>query len=319
MFAPLRGSRPGGLAPVRVGLSAPAGVVLLVCALALLLLSGGLLPPGRPRAALASALGQAHARWVDLQRAWVVATLPDGYRRLDEGAVTVYYPSGGEEESRAVARLAGRYLPQVAALLSAPAPRVTVVVVPSREAFGRALGWRYGLNAVGAYWRGVLWILAPSAWLDTAEPGWERRFAREGPVVHELAHLLLALQTGGKVPAWWDEGVAQHVEYRLTGFEWVVEGDGPEAGLYPLARLMEGFHALDDEALAYRQAALFVRFLAETRGERAIARVNGRLAAGWPLPEALRLEAGAPPEALERAWLAWLAERARGPEGFIPG
>lgn len=259
------------------------------------------------RGATALARRAVHARWVDAERAWAVAVHAAGYRRLDAGLVTVYFPAGKEGEAQVVARLARQYLPLVARSLSAPPRPVTVVLVPSRRVLGQVIGPRYGLNSLGAYWRGVVWVLSPSEWLDTAAPGWEQRFEAEGPVVHELAHRALALQTGGNLPAWWDEGVAQHVEYRLTGFEWVEAGEHLDGRMYPLARLMDRFPDLDDEALAYREAALFVRFLAATRGEGAIARIDERLAAGWPLAAALEAECGSPPPVLETAWRAWLA------------
>lgn len=261
-----------------------------------------------PLPALAQPRLAAHAAATAAVRAAVVAALPRAYRSLAQGRVRVHYPPGHEAEARAVLGLAARQVEEVARLLGTAPPRVTLVLLPSPDAWGRAGGAAARLDALGAYWRGVIWVLAPSAWLDTAAPGWEETFARRGPVAHELAHQVLALATGGNLPDWWDEGVAQHVETRL-GAE-TPAGDGPGAAAaaapYPLARLAADFRRLE-EGPAYREAAVFVRFLAETRGEGVLERIHGALAAGWPLAAALRREAGASPAALEAEWRAWLA------------
>lgn len=294
--------------------AALAAVALALCAAA-----AALPAAGAPPAASAPAIALRRAvqgGWTALARAWSVAALPAGYARMTEGRVTVYYPGGSGAaggaagEARLVSRLAARHLPAVARDLGVAAPPpATIVLVPTREALAAAIGPRWGAGAVGAYWRGVIWVLSPSRWLDTATPGWERRFETEGPVVHELAHLLLDARSAGNRPAGWDEGVAQYVERRRTGFEWVEAANRLDQPLYTLDELMNGFERLGNEALAYREAYLFVRYLAETRGDGTLTAVNDALARGLPPAAALAAATGEDPGRLEAGWRRWLGPR----------
>lgn len=309
---PLRALRP---APARRRLAAALPAVVLAVGAAAVLQAGAA-PAAGPPVTLRRAV---HGGWTALTRAWSVAALPGGYARMTEGGVTVYYPGGSgagadagaaAAEARLAARLAARHLPAVARDLGVAAPPpATLVLVPTREALAAAIGPRWGAGAVGAYWRGVIWVLSPSRWLDTAAPGWERRFETEGPVVHELSHLLLDVRSAGNRPAGWDEGVAQYEERRRTGFEWLEAANRLDQPLYTLDELLNGFERLGNEALAYREAYLFVRYLAETRGDGALSAVHDALARGLPPAAALAAATGEDPGRLEAGWRRWLGPR----------
>lgn len=272
-----------------------------------------LLPAGdqgsdRVTAVISAARRQVNAYLIDFQRRRVLARLPAGYVAARSPGLTVYHRDGAADEARTVAALVRRHGARLASDLEAPAPRpVTVVITPSRDAMAGFLGARYGANALGAYWRGVIWVLSPREWLSPGSPGWERRFEVEGPVVHELAHQVLDERAAGNLPGWWDEGVAQYTEYRRTGFQWIEAANRLDGETYSLADLMDRFDALPNEALAYRQAFLLVRYLAETSGADVVPRVNDRLAAGQSGRDALAAVTGLAPGRLERAWRAWLA------------
>lgn len=313
--APPRALRP---APARRRPAAALAAVALALGVAAAALPVAGATPAGPAITLRRAV---QGGWTALARAWAVAALPAGYARMTEGRVTVYYPGGSGEgaaagaagaaaEARLTARLAARHLPAVARDLGVAAPPpATIVLVPTREALAAAIGPRWGAGAVGAYWRGVIWVLSPSCWLDTAAPGWERRFETEGPVAHELAHLLLDARSAGNRPAGWDEGVAQYEERRRTGFEWVEAANRLDQPLYALDELLNGFERLGNEALAYREAYLFVRYLAETRGDGTLTAVNDALARGLPPAAALAAATGEDPGRLEAGWRRWLGPR----------
>lgn len=259
-------------------------------------------------ATLLSVRRQVNALLVAFQRQMVVARLPAGYLATRSPGVTVYYPEGAAQEARTVAALVRRHATHLASDLEAPAPRpVTVVIGRSREDMAGFLGARYGANTLGAYWRGVIWVLSPREWLDLGSPGWERWFEVEGPVVHEVAHQVLDERAAGNLPGWWDEGVAQYAEYRRTGYQWIDETNRLDGEVYGLADLLDRFDTLPNEALAYRQAFLLVRYLVEAHGGDVIPRINDRLAAGQSGRDALAAVTGLAPGRLEQAWRAWLA------------
>lgn len=244
------------------------------------------------------------------------AALAGGAVRTLPGSppVTVLSPGVEEGVARLVARQVREALGPAARMLGTQAPpfgegEIWVVVVGSSREMSGMLGGRYGSSTLGAYWRGILVVLSPRAWLDVTAPGWEERFAREGPVVHEVAHLLLDRATLGRAPAWLDEGIAQYVEYALTGYEWTEDDEGMANGGYPLSTLARSFRELPDEAVAYREAFVFVCFLVERRGEGALAELASRLRRGEDGLSAAAAVAGVEREGLEAAWRAWLRPR----------
>lgn len=303
-----------------VGLGRPrglaAGVIIwiVLAGLAKLLSAGD--PASDPAtAALSVARRQVNSYLVGLQRRQEVARLPAGYVAARFPGLTIYHRDGAADEARVVADLVRRHAGRLASDLDAPVPGpVTLVITPSRDEMVGFLGARYGANALGAYWHGVVWVLSPGEWISPHGPGWERRFEVEGPVVHELAHQVMDERAAGNLPAWWDEGVAQYVEYRRTGFQWIEAANRLDGETYSLADLMDRFDNLPNEALAYREVFLLVRYLAETYGPDAIPRVNDRLAAGQSGRQALAAETGLDPGRLERAWQAWLAGMGQGGE-----
>ncbi len=227
--------------------------------------------------------------------------------------VTVAYEAADTEAAVLAATQVRDALGRVAAMLGARGQRearvtVRLAVMADGGDMAGVLGPRYGFNTLGAYWRGVILVLSPRAWLDTADPAWRERFLREGPVVHELAHLVLDRVTLGRVPPWLDEGVAQYVEYALTGYEWT-EGDAATLPVHSLTQLSRSFRALPDEATAYREAFLFVRFLVERSGEGALADLARRLRRGEDGLAAAAAVARLETDGLETAWRHWLRQR----------
>ncbi len=248
------------------------------------------------------------------ERAWMLGTLPAYYVRAEHFApggvkVLVYHPRGEEAAAHATASLVARYLPAVASDLGLSRDQVpglvSVVISPSRQAMIRFLGKRYGTSALGAYWRGVIWLLSPRAWLDTERPGWEAHYEAEGPVIHELTHLLLDRVSAGRITPWLDEGLAQWEEYSSTGFQWAEDALGPGREPYSLAALRGRFHSLPDEARAYRQAFLVMRYMVERYGEGAPAGIVDALAKGREDAQAIQQVTGRDLAVLEREWRAW--------------
>ncbi|MBX6377275.1 MAG: hypothetical protein IRY95_01885 [Clostridia bacterium] len=283
-----------------------------------LLAAGGSVWPGGPAASWAQVarrgLYEAWLTWSEARLLARVEALPV----LARGPVAVHFPAGDEAAADLTADLANRYWEELARDLGVrPPDHLHVVVSPSAEDLAGQLGLRPGQSALGAYWRGVVWVLSPGVWLGDA-PGWGEAFVREGPVVHELAHAFVDRATAGRVPLWLSEGVAQYEEYRLLGYEWREPSNRLNQPLYTLRQLQGGFVRLPNEALAYREAFLFVRYLVEGYGEGALRTTLAGLAEGRRLSAALQNATGRDLPHLEAEWTAWLHRlaRAEGAEGM---
>lgn len=297
-----------------------------VVALALLVLSLGLgFPPELVRASVsAPTLGgaggravaglrrEAHRLWLAGWQGWELARLPSYYASAEAGCCRVYFPRGREDEARAVLAQAREHVRALESDLGYRLPdKLTIVISPDRRRMSATLWGGRADNALGAYWRGVLWVLAPGAWLDTKQSGWQEEFAVEGPVVHELSHRLLDGASAGNVPAWFDEGVAQYEEFKHTGFEWVEPANRLNQRLYSIEELGERFNELPNEALAYREAFLLVRYMVEARGEGVLRQVAGDLGRGLGPGQAIAGATGMGLDELEASWRAWLQNPSR--------
>ncbi|MGB9886044.1 MAG: hypothetical protein ACPLRW_03500, partial [Moorellales bacterium] len=95
---------------------------------------------------------------------------------------------------------------------------VLVLIHRDRTSLREGFGWGPEEAAMGVYWAGVVRILSPADWLPVEDPArMARLFRREGPVAHELAHLLIDYRTGGNYPRWLTEGLAQLAEREAVG------------------------------------------------------------------------------------------------------
>ncbi len=129
---------------------------------------------------------------------------------------------------------------------------------------------------------------------------------------HELAHLLLALQSGGaEIPRWFQEGFAQ-----LAADEWSFERArtlawGALSGrLFGLQNLSQGFDSAPGEVeLAYAQSIDFIGFLHERFGSSAMARLLSGLRGGAGFVQALEDATDMGLWQLDEEWRASLKRR----------
>lgn len=145
-----------------------------------------------------------------------------------------------------------------------PDKKTTIVVYPDTESLAQSFGWDKNEQAMGVYWAGSIRILSPGAWLTYKL---EDEFYREGPMVHEFAHLLIDDLTKGNYNRWWTEGVAQYVEKRVTSFQF----DNPFVkgkpfNYYEIKDLEKSFDKLD-QSIAYWESLQLVEYLVDNYGE----------------------------------------------------
>lgn len=169
-----------------------------------------------------------------------------------------------------------------------PKEKVNIIIYPTRAALNKSFGWEADESAMGVYWAGVIRVLAPDQWIDSADQQeMSRIFASDGPMAHEFSHLVIDYRTRGNYPRWLTEGLAQYQEYKLTGFRFT-EPQGRLTGqLYAFKQMDKNFDYLPNQSLAYRQSLAAVQFLVEQYGDESLEKLLQELSAGVPLPKAI--------------------------------
>lgn len=179
--------------------------------------------------------------------------------------------AAGEEMPRQLlGQLEAAYSRVTADLGVEPAGRVPLVLYRNRSALERRAGGGAG-TATGVYAAGVIHLV------------WQEDLG--GPLAHEMTHYLLDLVAPGRVPRWFQEGLAQLEEYRLTG---KVLYDPALVPRVPWVRLDREFNRLPDE-VAYGASLSLVLFLYHEGGDGALRQMVGALSRGVPFERAVRL------------------------------
>ena len=239
-----------------------------------------------PKAVLLPALTSAAATARDMARGTQRQAVLAGIRswpHLSGSGITVYYAPGLRGGAALVAAAAQRYWPAIRRDYALPQDMPAVLIVLSPGAMVRHVGGGYA----GAYYEGVDWITAPPA----GRAGQD--FLRTGPVPHELTHLANAVAGDGRAPAWFNEGLAQYEDWRLTGYVWMEPGSGFAGPDYTWGELTgTDFYALQNQALAYRQALAATAYICR-RGPGVCLRVLHLLRAGRSMSTALLATVGA--------------------------
>lgn len=241
----------------------------------------------------------------------VVRTL-SRWRPLGEGEVLrsenfeLLY-TNDREEAQFVLELLEQGLVDLQAWLSDRTPKpIRVRLHESQQSLQVALGAGDYAPTLGAYYLGRLELLGSQAW----QPHLNRddaltHYSLLGPVVHELAHLLLDYQAVAAYPVWFSEGMAQYWEMRLRGYVWQEGGDDWRQQPHSLRQLSREFSALP-ENVVYQESLSLVRFLYEQLGDGGRARFLQLMEQGQPFFSALEAVYGAPLLVLEADWKAWL-------------
>ena len=152
--------------------------------------------------------------------------------------------------------------------------KIPLKVFPDPDSLALRFGWEKGEPAMGAYYAGELGVLAPSAWMGAEKT--EARFETEGPLLHELAHLVVDELAEGNYNRWWTEGIAQYMEKKLHGFRMKTPEERKRA--YTMEELTFRFETLDQRQ-AYAQSLAAVEYIAEDYSESALTAIMQEAAA----------------------------------------
>lgn len=207
---------------------------------------------------------------------------------LQNKALRVYYPRGQKAEAQLVLNVETRALPiEEKNLGEYPKRQLSIVLYSSQAAMNRAVGLAPQANNIGYDYQGVMDILSPSAWLGVSRADFQT-FLTQGPAPHELGHALLNLKADMNYPDWFNEGVAQYEDYKVTGYQWITSSNSLNGPLYSMNQLNHQFYQLPNQSRAYREGLALVEYLETVHGHKAFARFLGDLAAGVSFSDALQ-------------------------------
>lgn len=126
-------------------------------------------------------------------------------------------------------------------------------------------------------------------------------------MMHEMAHLLLdeAIASPlGRIPSWYDEGLAMYFEPGSPGTDPAVLSAGRTGSLLTLTSMRGQPGRPGDVRLFYSQARSLVAYMIETYGEDKVTEVIAEVGTGTRFEDAVRSAYGLDPAGLEDEWRA---------------
>ncbi|MGI6605784.1 MAG: peptidase MA family metallohydrolase [Peptococcia bacterium] len=196
------------------------------------------------------------------------------YAVINSDSFRLKYTAEDQELAPVVLNLAEDYLRQAEEIfgLEHRTRRIPLVLFRDEASLNKSFGWSGEKSTAGVYWAGTIRIVSPRGWAgapDTVPNLAEaaEAFAEEGPLAHELTHLLVDEICGGNYPRWLTEGLAQYVEQQITGFTLGEPGPSAKAHPYAFAALDKRFDEQEDQYLAYWQSFQAVRQLLARYGQ----------------------------------------------------
>lgn len=197
----------------------------------------------------------------------------------------IYFTYHDKEYSQMILSMVDMYYPLIAKDFGCDADKtITIIVYPTKKLMGKVVGTGEEQIPMGAYYGGILNILSPELWLEGEEDSTKiDRFLEEGPMIHEIVHLVLDQKLKGVYDLWFTEGVALFYEKKYTGFEWRPDLKEKSADI-TWKDLKTSFRMLE-EAKAYRKSYDIICGIAEDGGELQLQDMISKMAKGKSFEE----------------------------------
>ncbi|ABR50825.1 conserved hypothetical protein [Alkaliphilus metalliredigens QYMF] len=189
----------------------------------------------------------------------------------------IKYQSIDEELLQFIAETAeDKYREATAVFQYEPKDKVLLVVYNDPNRMMKTVMLNKEKPPMGVYYGNALHILDPTLWVNEGQD-LEQVFYEEGPILHELVHLLTDHVAKGNFPHWFTEGVSLYFEYEVDGYEW---GRGVTLSeVYDLEALTYGFHQMNQYE-AYTKSFRLVNAFVEEYGRQALINLIEELGEG---------------------------------------
>lgn len=231
-----------------------------------------------------------------------------GFNTVNTEHFNIRYTSADEDYVEMIAESAELASQSVSDQFGWQSPRrTTIVVYPDAQSLASSFGWDKNEKAMGVYWGGSIRVLSPREWLSGDDM--KARFLKEGPMVHEYAHLMVDEITKGNYNRWWTEGIAQYVEKKTTGFQFADPfADGRKLEYFPLEKLGSEFDRLDQQ-IAYWQSLQVVEYMVNEYGETEVFAILDQLGRGKSMEQAITICLGIDYNAFEQNFYHYLGNK----------
>ncbi|MCR4430322.1 MAG: peptidase MA family metallohydrolase [Tepidanaerobacteraceae bacterium] len=220
-----------------------------------------------------------------------------GFEVMNTPHFEILFLPEDQNEVEAVSKAAERAYVEVGRDLGFfPKDRIPIIIFPDSRSLQQAFHWPADESNQGVYYRGIIYVQAPGAWIDDA-PNIEEIFYIKGPMVHEYTHLAVDRLTGGNYSRWFTEGVAQYEEERITGYTLARDFDIDKKESYSIGDIISRFDDLPDVPKAYIAALNMTKIMAGKDGVGEIRKILSQLKDGASADEIFLQRAGkTPPE-----------------------
>jgi hypothetical protein len=198
------------------------------------------------------------------------------------------------------------YQPVTGSLGHIPKGKPVIIIVSDRQEMQKTFGWSVEQSAMGVFWVGLIEVLSPQVWIAGDDAAAQREdFIKNGPIAHELTHLVVDSMVRGNYPRWFTEGLAQYQEYRLNEYEWMTATNSLGNTLYTLEQMEADFDGMDNQSLAYRESLAAVRYLYEVHGDDSVRAILHELNRGKTMRMAVQSVLHMDYGEFEKAWQQW--------------
>lgn len=242
----------------------------------------------------------------EITKAYASYKLEDLNTKESEHFIVKYHDMDKAVVPMVIAAAEQAYKPVTKSIGVAPAGKSTIVIMANRREMQKNFGWSADQSAMGVYWAGMIQILSPHVWVNGDNLALKTEdFIKNGPMAHEFTHLVVDSFARGNYPRWFTEGIAQYQEYKLNDYQWITPTNSLQQKLFTIAELEKDFDGLPNQALAYRQSFIAVRYIYEVYGEESVQAILQELSRGRTLRMAIKSVLHMDYQQFETAWQQW--------------
>lgn len=165
------------------------------------------------------------------------------YQVIETENYIIRHPGFDEELLSYIVKTAeDKYIAATEVFNYKPKEKVRMVLYNDLDEMMDATMLRKGNPPMGVYYGNTIHISNPLIWFSEEE--YKEGFYREGPILHELVHLLTDHIANGNFPTWFTEGVSLYMEYQVDKYQWGYELSGAEVD-FSIEELTHDFHQLN--------------------------------------------------------------------------
>lgn len=165
--------------------------------------------------------------------------------------------------------------------------KILIVIYNNKDLMMDTTMLKRGDPPMGVYYGNSVHISNPKDWIEKTEE-LEYIFYKEGPMLHELAHLFTDHIGNGNFPMWFTEGVSLYFEYIVDDYEWGKDVIFTDSNNYTIEELNSNFNSLNQYE-AYTKSFRLVKNMVDNHGLNKLIDLISSLGKGHKMKEYIYL------------------------------